>query len=73
MIGDGGFVFALEKRGYVKAGPWTPEATVENPEAGNVHTYAFIYFIVYLYSAQYLHILQDSKRYVTNLTAQVQP
>ena len=23
-----GFVFALEKRGYVKAGPWTPEATV---------------------------------------------
>ena len=34
MIGDGGFVFALEKRGYVKAGPWTPEATVEHPEAG---------------------------------------
>jgi len=33
IIGDGGFVFALEKRGYVKAGPWTPEATVENPEA----------------------------------------
>ncbi len=34
VIGDGGFVFALEKRGFVKAGPWTPEATVENPEAG---------------------------------------
>lgn len=34
MIGDGGFVFALEKRGYVKAGPWTPEATKEYPEAG---------------------------------------
>jgi len=33
VIGDGGFVFALEKRGYVKAGPWTPEAVVENPEA----------------------------------------
>ncbi|NXT12797.1 BHMT1 methyltransferase, partial [Prunella fulvescens] len=33
VIGDGGFVFALEKRGYVKAGPWTPEATVEHPEA----------------------------------------
>nr|CAD7258602.1 unnamed protein product [Timema shepardi] len=33
VIGDGGFVFALEKRGYVKAGPWTPEATCENPEA----------------------------------------
>lgn len=34
VIGDGGFVFALEKRGYVKAGPWTPEATKEHPEAG---------------------------------------
>jgi len=33
VIGDGGFVFELEKRGYVKAGPWTPEASVENPEA----------------------------------------
>lgn len=34
VIGDGGFVFALEKRGYVKAGPWTPEAAAEHPEAG---------------------------------------
>jgi betaine-homocysteine S-methyltransferase len=34
IIGDGGFVFALERRGYVKAGPWTPEAAVENPDAG---------------------------------------
>ena len=34
VIGDGGFVFALEKRGYAKAGPWTPEAVVENPGAG---------------------------------------
>ncbi|KAL7854245.1 hypothetical protein AOLI_G00210890 [Acnodon oligacanthus] len=33
VIGDGGFVFALEKRGYVKAGPWTPEAAAEYPEA----------------------------------------
>lgn len=33
VIGDGGFVFALEKRGYVKAGPWTPEACVEHPDA----------------------------------------
>merc|ERR1712037_152830 len=33
VIGDGGFVFALEKRGYVKAGPWTPESAVEDPEA----------------------------------------
>jgi len=33
IIGDGGFVFELEKRGFVKAGPWTPEATVEYPGA----------------------------------------
>ncbi|KAL5259258.1 hypothetical protein ACHWQZ_G009646 [Mnemiopsis leidyi] len=33
VIGDGGFVFALEKRGYVQAGPWTPEAVIEHPEA----------------------------------------
>ena len=35
VIGDGGFVFAMEKRGYVKAGPWTPEVVMEQPEAGN--------------------------------------
>ena len=35
VIGDGGFVFAMEKRGYVKAGPWTTEVVMENPEAGN--------------------------------------
>merc|ERR1719369_1688127 len=33
VIGDGGFVFAMEKRGYVKAGPWTPEVVMEQPEA----------------------------------------
>lgn len=33
VIGDGGFVFELEKRGYVKAGPWTPEACIEYPDA----------------------------------------
>ena len=32
-----------------------------------------IIIIMYLYSAQYLHILQDSKCYLTNPTAQVQP
>lgn len=38
IIGDGGFVFELEKRCYVAAGPWTPEATVENPDAvKNLH------------------------------------
>ena len=34
VIGDGGFIFCLEKRGYVKAGPWTPEVVIEHPEAG---------------------------------------
>lgn len=33
LVGDGGVTYALEKRGYVKAGPWTPECTVEHPEA----------------------------------------
>ena len=31
------------------------------------------YIVLYLYSVQYLHIVQDSKHYITNLTAQVQP
>lgn len=35
IIGDGGFCYALERRGYVMAGTWTPECVVENPEAGN--------------------------------------
>lgn len=34
VIGDGGYVFELEKRGYVKLGPSTPEAAVEFPKAG---------------------------------------
>ncbi|KAJ7370564.1 hypothetical protein OS493_031570 [Desmophyllum pertusum] len=33
LVGDGGMTFCLEKRGYVKAGPCTPECTVESPEA----------------------------------------
>ena len=34
VIGDGGFVTIMEKRGYSRIGAWTPEATVEHPEAG---------------------------------------
>ncbi|CAH1792305.1 unnamed protein product [Owenia fusiformis] len=33
LVGDGGMVIALEKRGYVTAGNWTPEAVLEYPEA----------------------------------------
>ena len=32
IVGDGGMTYALERRGYVKAGPWTPECTVEHPK-----------------------------------------
>ena len=42
FTGDGGYVFALEKRGYVKAGPWTPETVFEHPEAGMGCTYSFV-------------------------------
>ena len=35
IVGDGGMAHALEKRGYVKAGPWTPECTVEHPDGGH--------------------------------------
>uniref|UniRef100_A0A2K5JEC6 Hcy-binding domain-containing protein n=1 Tax=Colobus angolensis palliatus TaxID=336983 RepID=A0A2K5JEC6_COLAP len=33
VIGDGSFLISLEKRGYVKAGLWTPEAVIEHPDA----------------------------------------
>ncbi len=33
VLGDGGYVLELEKRGYVIAGPFTPEVTIEHPEA----------------------------------------
>ncbi|XP_038066777.1 betaine--homocysteine S-methyltransferase 1-like [Patiria miniata] len=33
VIGDGSYVVCLEKRGYVTAGTWTPEAVVKYPEA----------------------------------------
>jgi betaine-homocysteine S-methyltransferase len=33
VLGDGGYLLELEKRGYVQAGPFTPEASLTNPEA----------------------------------------
>nr|XP_042108827.1 S-methylmethionine--homocysteine S-methyltransferase BHMT2 [Ovis aries] len=33
VVGDGSYLLTLEKRGYVKAGLWTPEAVVEHPNA----------------------------------------
>jgi betaine-homocysteine S-methyltransferase len=32
VLGDGGYVLELEKRGYVQAGPFTPEVCIEHPE-----------------------------------------
>lgn len=31
VFGDGGYLFALEHRGYMQAGPWTPQCVVEHP------------------------------------------
>lgn len=33
VLGDGGYLLELEKRGYVQAGPYTPEVAIENPDA----------------------------------------
>ena len=33
ILGDGSYVVTLERRGYVKAGNYTPESSVEHPAA----------------------------------------
>jgi betaine-homocysteine S-methyltransferase len=33
VLGDGGYLLELEKRGYVRPGPFTPEAVIEHPQA----------------------------------------
>src|SRR5438094_1531815 len=33
VLGDGGYLLELEKRGYVQAGPFTPEVVLEHPAA----------------------------------------
>jgi betaine-homocysteine S-methyltransferase len=33
VLGDGGYLLELERRGYVQAGPYTPEVAVEHPDA----------------------------------------
>lgn len=32
VLGDGGYLLELEKRGYVQAGPFTPEVSISNPD-----------------------------------------
>jgi betaine-homocysteine S-methyltransferase len=33
VLGDGGYLLELETRGYVQAGPFTPEVAIEHPDA----------------------------------------
>jgi len=33
VLGDGGYLLELERRGYVRAGPFTPEVSITHPEA----------------------------------------
>lgn len=33
VIGDGGAIFELERRGYVSAGPFTPQVVLDHPDA----------------------------------------
>jgi betaine-homocysteine S-methyltransferase len=33
VLGDGGYLLELERRGYVQAGPFLPEASINHPEA----------------------------------------
>lgn len=61
VIGDGGFVFALEKRGYVKAGPWTPEATVTHPEAGKTDSTHICCIQNHMRPRRKLHKLKSTK------------
>ena len=40
----------MEKRGYVKAGPWTPEVVMEHPEAG---MYIFLHDLFFLHKSMF--------------------
>ena len=33
ILGDGSYVYTLERRGYATAGLWTPESAAEHPAA----------------------------------------
>ena len=33
MLGAEGYVFELERRGYIKAGPFVPEVVLDYPDA----------------------------------------
>ena len=50
IVGDGGMAYALEKRGYVRAGPFSPECVLESPEAGTKQLHISIAIISYFFS-----------------------
>lgn len=42
VLGDGGYVLELEKRGHIIAGPFTPEVVLEHPNAVKEINYEFV-------------------------------
>ena len=48
----------MEKRGYVKAGPWTPEVVMEHPEAGIffLHDVLFLHKSIFLKNSRCIKI-----------------
>ncbi|MFQ5873962.1 MAG: homocysteine S-methyltransferase family protein [Dehalococcoidia bacterium] len=42
VLGDGGYVLELEKRGYIIAGPFTPVVVLEHPDAVRGLNYEFV-------------------------------
>ena len=62
ILGDGGITYTLEKRGYITATQWTPEAVVEHPEAG----YFFLLFMIHALNLKSLinrHHIVTKKKY----------
>ena len=55
IIGDGGLTYALERRGYVTAGEWTPEVVVEYPDAGKILSRILLF--LYILSLQYILVV----------------
>lgn len=46
VVGDGSFVVTLERRGYVEAGAWTPEAVVQYPDAGRFSVFHVLIVLI---------------------------
>ena len=64
IIGDGSYVITLEKRGYVQAGCWTPEAVIEYPDAGK--TMVIYNNRVFLFCNRFVYLIQLAEFSWTN-------